>query len=453
MSGPKDADWYLSEEMQLRREEERRRRLEIEGVFNLINSKKNNIKNNFNNFKSCDINFDENLKGYEFCNDLYLEKESIIKETFDNFNDLINKDLKKSIRENSLDIHENKVEILKNYINELNIYDEVVIKNTSTIKNINNKIHSRVVNYKSSGILNEINEDIFKFDFKQDKVLKDNIVDEYNVVIKEFKEMYEKYNNKYILSKELLTLKNDEVEELIKDKELSINYKINQTKEYIKEVYRIEPKLIKEESLNKSNELQYETKYSLYEALCEKLNIEKSLEKSKEISQINKDLSLIDEEVNRLENLLKEKEDYDYIVDSINEVMKELGYDIISSDIMRKVNRTIVDNIYKFDDKNVLNVFTSDTGTIMFEVTGISNEKKEISSLDKLKIKESMNDFCSKYSVIKEKLAEKGILFGKENLKPAEEKYARIRVVNEEKYKVSNKSNVKSKSYQSKYLN
>lgn len=454
MSGPKDVDWYLSDDMIALRNQERERRLELERLSSLIYIKKNEVTANVEEFKNFFNNLDKSLEEYESCKKLAFERNSIAEKTFDEFNNILSRDIDEYEIQNNTDTdtYEENIIILENYLNELDIYNENIINDTLIIKDIDNKIRRKVVEHSTRGILNKIDEDILRINSENNKI-KSDIVVKYDLIVEEFKGIYEKYNNKYILNKELLKLKNNEVESLIDDNNLSIEYKVAQITEYIKEIHAKEPEFLKEESLNKKNKTEYEAKYALYEVLCKNLNKEKTLVKVKEIIDINKELILIEQEVNRLKKELEEKEDYNYIVDSINEVMVEIGYDIISSDVMKKVNRTIIDNIYNFDDNNVLNVFTSDTGTIMFEVTGISNEKKEMSSLDKLKIKESMDDFCDKYSVIKEKLAERGILFGKENLKPAEEKYARIRVVSEEKYKVSNKISVKNKTYQSKYIN
>lgn len=451
MSGPKDADFYLDIETQRILEEQRQRKL----LESLVNSKKNSITENFNKFKNYYNNFGKKLEIYEVCKELYSEKNSIAKETSNEFNKLINKYFEKDIIGKSFNVDKNEIEVLENYLKELDIFNEIISNRTIIMRHMNSEINRKAMEHSSKNIFGKIDDDIFNFKIENnsEEQVKDESNDDYSKVIEEFKNMYEKLNNKYILNKGILNLKNEEVENLIKDNQLPIEYKISQIKDYIKEIYEKEPGFIEEENLNKKREEDYNSKYALYEIICKNLNIEKELVKTEDITSINKEILLIEEEIDRLKKVLAEKEEYNYIVDSINEIMIELGYNVISSDIMKKVNRTIVDNIYEFDDKSVLNVFTSDNGTIMFEVTGISNEKKEPTSLDKLKIKESMDNFCNKYSLIKEKLAERGILFGKENLKPAEEKYARIRVVSEEKYKVSNKMNVKSKNYKNKYLN
>lgn len=250
----------------------------------------------------------------------------------------------------------------------------------------------------------------------------------------------------------ILKLKKKEVDNLIKEVQIGNDYKVNQIQAFIKDIYRKEEEYLKEEEINKEIVNNYNSLFASYEILREKLDVEVKFTKSRSIEIMKSQFRDLEIEVERLNNCFSEIEDYDYIVQSIDEVMEELGYDILSSEVLNRVNRNIVDSIYSFDDNSVLNLFTSDNGTIMFEVTGISNEKREISSLEKLKLKESMNTFCGKYDAIKKKLAERGIFFGSENLRPADERYARIRVVNENRYKVKNVSKATIRSNKSRYI-
>jgi hypothetical protein len=96
----------------------------------------------------------------------------------------------------------------------------------------------------------------------------------------------------------------------------------------------------------------------------------------------------------------------------------------VATDFLRTPKRDIIHHIYEFEQGNVVNVFSSDNGSLMFEVTGVK-ATNDLTELEKLKIKEGMESFCSKYDEIKKRLLSKGIEITAENLKPARIEYAR----------------------------
>ncbi|WP_139488213.1 hypothetical protein [Brevibacillus dissolubilis] len=134
----------------------------------------------------------------------------------------------------------------------------------------------------------------------------------------------------------------------------------------------------------------------------------------------------LESQITALQEQLRKKEEQEYIAETVNEVMRELGYEIIATDTIQTPKRNVLHNMYGLADNTAVNVMTSDNGSILFEVTGYSDEPRELTSRDKLQIKESMELFCTNYSAVREKLMEKGIVIANENLAPPDEKYARI---------------------------
>lgn len=168
-----------------------------------------------------------------------------------------------------------------------------------------------------------------------------------------------------------------------------------------------------------------------YEALCGLLGEEpEKMEKSSLSPEAEKEL--LEKRIGQKREALSKEREASYISESINEVMAELGYDIVASDYMSTPKRNIIHNLYDFGDRNILNVYASDNGSVMFEVTGIK-EKEELTSMDKLRIKEGMDRFCPQYQKIKEALALKGITICSENLLPADVRYARTVDVEEKR--------------------
>lgn len=122
----------------------------------------------------------------------------------------------------------------------------------------------------------------------------------------------------------------------------------------------------------------------------------------------------------------RQKQETDYIARCVHEVMKELDYDIIATDFMHTPKRNIQHQMFEFEADCAINVFTSDNGSLLFEVTGVSEQAKELTSHDQVRIREAMETFCPQYQKIKERLREKGIELTNENLLPAHEQFAKI---------------------------
>jgi hypothetical protein len=172
---------------------------------------------------------------------------------------------------------------------------------------------------------------------------------------------------------------------------------------------------------------QYESEFlslSLtYQSLSEMLHIEFS-ERTFSIENAEAQIKSFKDEISLLGKQLSEKEENEYIANSVNEIMSALGYEVVSSEIMQTPKRQIVQQLYDFGENSVINVSTSNDGSLLFQVNGVSNGKKtEVTSLEKLKVMENMDLFCGKYPFIKEELLKKGIELTNEDLKPTDEKY------------------------------
>lgn len=154
------------------------------------------------------------------------------------------------------------------------------------------------------------------------------------------------------------------------------------------------------------------------------------------------EIDVLKVEIEEKQIQLKKIQETKFISETIDEIMFELGYEMKASEMLSSPIREVVHNVYQFQKGNVINAFTSDNGSILFEVTG-NKETNELTNLEKLRIKEGMDDFCEEYPKIKEKLRERGIELTNENLKPADVRYARA--INLEKLIENNDQQAKSK--------
>lgn len=116
-------------------------------------------------------------------------------------------------------------------------------------------------------------------------------------------------------------------------------------------------------------------------------------------------------EVAFLEAELLHAQEEQYIADSIDEVMIDMGYNLIGHKVTRKSNgKRFRDELYEFKEGTVINVRYDDDGKIAMELGGTDNvdrlpDEGEISGLC-----DNMADFCNKFTEFEKRLAEKGVI-------------------------------------------
>lgn len=251
------------------------------------------------------------------------------------------------------------------------------------------------------------------------------IVEEQTRISEVLNKEYKQLNNlidSYLLNAlasskdELLKFKKS-LDDIINDDRFDSNYKLGQLKARKEAFLLTKDKYDSEEKYFQERKASFNNLYAEYQALINLLN-----EESEEFTIDS--IDLLEKKVEEKKEVLSKENETRYISESINEVMEDLGYDIVASDYMETAKSNIFHNIYDFGNKNVLSVYTSDNGSLMFEVSGIK-EKEELSARDKLRIKEGMDKFCPQYQKIKDALAEKGISINNENLLPADVKFAK----------------------------
>lgn len=429
MSGPKDMDWQVDYEVERRIKEElelerKRKEEEIRAILELkekITTEKIFIKLEE---KRITEEVKDRLEFYNECSkNIRVDIEDLVSKYKEGISSLLSR------------LTEDNKDLLKLYLEELISRNEV--------NDISNSIYSKLkdldteyqklksnINFNLTGELsleNTVKEkediEIKKEDFFTNKKnLKDIISEFIDNEFLEDKQMLLKCNKRY---KDILS--NTSFDEAFKAQEIGLLYK------ELKEKRKSYESKISE---CKRQFYKYEEKYAYYLSLCNELNREVEVKSLDKPYHAKEETDKLEEKIKILIEEKRECEHYKYIVKTIDEVMEEMGYNIIASDIVERNNRKIVDSIYNLDNDSAINVYTSNNGTVMFEVTGIANEKQELSSTERVKLKEKMEDFCDDFMVIREKLKAKGIVFVKENLREPSEKYAKLRVIDKDKCNV-----------------
>ncbi len=465
ISGPKSSNFILIEQERRRQEEERQKRLEEERK-KIEEEKCLSLEKDISFAKEDILKLRENLKQLINKNNSDIYKSS--QDTIERIDKVINKtiDRKSTILKRHLGLIRNLEKSVNTSIKKYKkLQDEIELaseykksdkkeKKTFNIKEPVNNVRTELDfstknnvldwNTKNKKAITKSHSISFgkgnRLEQNENKFLQNTVVVDKTEAIalnskkeseidlngrfKSFLDLVDQYlDSDFLYNKSEIENLLKSIQDIINDKAIDNDYKIYQIEIRKKAFLNTKEKYDKEIENFKKKENEFEDLYLTYKSICKMLNLEGN-PYSFEIKNSEATIRKLRQEIDRLNKNLVEIEEAQYISDSINEIMEELGYDILAIDHLVTKNREIVQNIYEFEQGNVINVYTSDNGSLMFEVNGVK-EGKELTSLEKLKIKEGMENFCPIYDVVKEKLREKGIVLTNENLLPAEEKYAR----------------------------
>lgn len=135
------------------------------------------------------------------------------------------------------------------------------------------------------------------------------------------------------------------------------------------------------------------------------------------------DLNALKEEIAQLRKLYQNQDEMDYIANQINEAMLELGYEFVTSSVLRSKMHGETDfSLYKADDETGISIYTNQSGAVMMQMsvlgedTAISEEDRDFSYQRQL-------DFCSAHPDLVAKLEEKGVFLKQRDYKEPSRNY------------------------------
>lgn len=160
-----------------------------------------------------------------------------------------------------------------------------------------------------------------------------------------------------------------------------------------------------------------------YEALCQSAAVE-----PKETRCCQAGLEMLQKEIERLQQQLAENDERAYISQSIDEVMAEMGYDVIGQRQVHKKNgRHFTNELYAYEDGTAVNVTYADDGKITMELGGLDTDDRLPDAAEAKQLCESMESFCDDFSEIEKRLEAKGVVLkSRLALLPPSEDYAQI---------------------------
>jgi len=184
-------------------------------------------------------------------------------------------------------------------------------------------------------------------------------------------------------------------------------------------------KYVREEEIRKA---EYAEDISRYSALCAMLGRE---ETPAEYSP--KAAVAIKAEIKQMELVLVQQHEQTYISECVDEVMTEMGYDLIGTrDVKKKSGKKFRNELFTFNEGTAVNVTYSSDGQIAMELGGISREDRLPTAEETDVLIKDMETFCGEFEEFESRLRAKGIVLNNRiTLSPPSAEYAAIISVND----------------------
>ena len=139
-------------------------------------------------------------------------------------------------------------------------------------------------------------------------------------------------------------------------------------------------------------------------------------------------LNSLRHEVAELESQSVKIEEQQYISESLDQVMRDMGYNVVGSrEVVKKSGRKFRNELYHFSEGSVVNVTYAANGQISMELGGVDTCDREPSEEESSVLCDEMVEFCDEFPEIERRLKEKGVvLMNRISMLPPAEEYAQI---------------------------
>lgn len=180
-----------------------------------------------------------------------------------------------------------------------------------------------------------------------------------------------------------------------------------------------------------------------YEALCKQMGVQAKQVEFSEIGMRELEVSITD-----LECQANHDAEQAYISQSVDEVMTEMGYEVIGHrQVRKKTGKEFRSKLLTYEDGTVINVTESSNGQITMEIGGADEKDRLPDANERVALRKTMESFCKDFHKIEERLSARGVILNARlSMAPPEEAYAQIINLNDyqlvEKYQttISNKN-------------
>ena len=178
---------------------------------------------------------------------------------------------------------------------------------------------------------------------------------------------------------------------------------------------------------------EFNEAYSRYKMLC---SMAKETAATFEYSE--EEFAEMEEEIERLEIAIVRMQEQDYVSECVDQVMTEMGYDLIGSRevVKKKTGKHFRNELFTFNEGTAVNVTYSSDGQISMELGGIAREDRIPSPEETEMLTQDMQTFCGEFAEFERRLKAKGVVINRRiALSPPSAEYAAI--INVSDYDVS----------------
>lgn len=179
---------------------------------------------------------------------------------------------------------------------------------------------------------------------------------------------------------------------------------------------------------------EIDTLQSRYVALCSVAGVQPE---SFSAVEINDAMLLISNKVATLEKQVIMQTEQEYISECVNEVMTEMGYDIIGNrSVTKRSGKRFKNELYSYGEGTAINVTYDYDGQIAMELGGIDREDRIPTSEETDVLREDMESFCSDFKNFEERLKAKGVVIkSRVSLAPPSAEY--VTIINVSDYNIT----------------
>ena len=162
---------------------------------------------------------------------------------------------------------------------------------------------------------------------------------------------------------------------------------------------------------------------SRYKALCVMIGAE-----AMELPSAAETEKLLKDEIERLELIAVRQQEQVYISDCVDEVMEEMGYDLIGKrEVKKRSGKHFRNELFTFDEGTAVSITFSSDGQISMELGGLAREDRIPTHEEAEILKRDMESFCGEFAEFERRLRAKGVVLGERiALSPPSTEYAAI---------------------------
>ena len=117
--------------------------------------------------------------------------------------------------------------------------------------------------------------------------------------------------------------------------------------------------------------------------------------------------------VSELEKLIVRQKEQSYIADCVDEVMADMGYDLIGRrEVRKKSGRQFKNELYQFGEGTAVNITYSSEGQISMELGGLAREDRIPTEEETAALTQEMEKFCGEFFEFEKRMKAKGVIVG-----------------------------------------